>query len=128
MNKETTTKDPYALYRHMTFQYLHYYLTDFFHSHAIKKQHIIDDSGLSWKTLTHLLEGEDMHFNCYLRLLTVMREYCKDNDEYMEFVIGFMQRAIIEIWIAWEEKPGEWMLKIWEEMLKEKDKNTAIKS
>lgn len=126
MEKETTHKDPYALFRHFTFHYLHYYLTDFFQVHAIKKQPVSDECGYGGNTLTHLLEGKDMHFNCYARLLTAMREYCKNDEEYMEFVMEFMKRAIIEIWIAWKEKPDEWMLETWEEMRKEKDKYNTL--
>ena len=56
----------------------------------------------------------------------MMREYCKDDVEYMNFVMEFMKRAIIEVWIAWEERPEEWMLSTWEEMRKEKDKYTTL--
>ena len=66
------------------------------------------------------------NFNCHVRLLVMMREYCKDDVEYMNFVMEFMKRAIIEVWIAWEERPEEWMLSTWEEMRKEKDKYTTL--
>lgn len=127
MNKEISTKDPYAIYRHITFHYLHYYLNDFIQTHSVKKHSLSEDSGFGGKTLNHLLEGKDMHFNCYLRLLTSMREFCKDDNEYMDFIMEFMKRAIIEIWIIWEEKPDKWMLDTWKEMLIEKDKYITIK-
>ena len=126
MEKETTHKDPYALFRHFTFHYLHYYLTGFFHTHSVKKRELSDECGYGGKTLEQLLEGKDMHFNCHVRLLVMMREYCKDDVEYMNFVMEFMKRAIIEVWIAWEERPEEWMLSTWEEMRKEKDKYTTL--
>lgn len=122
MEKEKMTNDPYAVYRHLTYQYLHYYLADFFQAHSIKKQPVIDDSGFSRSTLASLLDGKDLHFNCYLRLLTVMREYCENDDEYMDFLMGFMKRAIIEIWIIWDEKPEEWIVEIWEKMQDDKNK------
>ena len=122
----TTHKDPYALFRHFTFHYLHYYLTGFFHTHSVKKRELSDECGYGGNTLEHLLEGKDMHFNCHVRLLVMMREYCKDDVEYMNFVMEFMKRAIIEVWIAWEERPEEWMLSTWEEMRKEKDKYTTL--
>lgn len=127
MKKETITKDPYALYRHITFHYLHYYLESFFQSHQISKHSVNEDSGFGGRTLEHLLKGKDMHFNCHLRLLAAMRDYCKDNDEYLDFIMEFMKRAIIEIWLIWEEELEEWMLDTWEEMLKEKDKYTTRK-
>lgn len=126
MEKETTHKDPYALFWHFTFHYLHYYLTGFFHTHSVKKRELSDECGYGGNTLEHLLEGKDMHFNCHVRLLVMMREYCKDDVEYMNFVMEFMKRAIIEVWIAWEERPEEWMLSTWEEMRKEKDKYTTL--
>lgn len=126
MEKETTHKDPYALFRHFTFHYLHYYLTGFFHTHSVKKRELSDECGYGGNTLEHLLEGKDMHFNCHVRLLVMMREYYKDDVEYMNFVMEFMKRAIIEVWIAWEERPEEWMLSTWEEMRKEKDKYTTL--
>ena len=126
MEKETTHKDPYALFRHFTFHYLHYYLTGFFRTHSVKKRELSDECGYGGSTLEHLLEGKDMHFNCHVRLLVMMREYCKDDVEYMDFVMEFMKRAIIEVWIAWEERPEEWMLSTWEEMRKEKDKYTTL--
>ena len=126
MEKETTHKDPYALFRRFTFHYLHYYLTGFFHTHSVKKRELSDECGYGGNTLEHLLEGKDMHFNCHVRLLVMMREYCKDDVEYMNFVMEFMKRAIIEVWIAWEERPEEWMLSTWEEMRKEKDKYTTL--
>ena len=55
-----------------------------------------------------------------------MREYCENDEEYIEFVMEFMKRAIIEIWIAWEEKPDEWMLETWKEMRNEKDKYKTL--
>ena len=51
-----------------------------------------------------------------------MREYCENDDEYMDFLMGFMKRAIIEIWIIWDEKPEEWMVEIWEKMQDDKNK------
>lgn len=117
-----TTNDPYARYRHITFHYLSYYLHDFFQSHHIKHGAVTSESDFGGNTLSLLLNGKDMHFNCYLRLLTVMGEYCNSNDEYMDFIMEFMQRAIIEIWIIWEEEPVDWMLEVWKKMQKEKDK------
>lgn len=125
MRKETITNDPYAIYRHITFHYLHYYLESFFQSHLVNKYSVNEDSGFGGKTLTHLLKGKDMHFNCHLRLLAVMREYCKNDEEYMDFIMEFMKRAIIEIWLIWEEAPEGWMLETWKEMQKEKDKYTT---
>ena len=58
MEKETTHKDPYALFRHFTFHYLHYYLTGFFHTHSVKKRELSDECGYGGNTLEHLLEGK----------------------------------------------------------------------
>lgn len=114
-------KDPYSLFRHTTFHYVGYYLHDFFHTHHITKDLVRSDCGFGGETLEHLIEGKDMNFNCYLRLLTVMGEYCPTDEEYMQFLMGFMKRAIIEVWLKWEERPFGWMLEIWEEMQKEKE-------
>lgn len=122
MENKKITKDPYAHYRHLRFHYLSYYLRQFFQEHLIKQCSVKSESDFGGSTLSHLLEGKDMHFNCYMRLLTTMGEYCETNEEYMEFIEGFIQRAIIEIWIIWEEEPVDWMVEIWEEMQKEKDK------
>lgn len=122
MNKDITTKDPYAIYRHLTFQYLQYYLCDFFDTHSVKKQDVKNDCGFGGSTLPRLLKGKDMHFNCYVRLLFTMRGYCKDDNEHMDLIVEFMKRAMIEIWLIWGEEPQSWMLETWKKMQEEKDK------
>lgn len=128
MDKEFINKDPYALFRHTTFHYLSYYLHDFFEAHLISHEQVKDDSGFGGSTLQELLYGKDMKFNCYLRLLTVLGEFCKDEEEYMNFIKGFMERAIIEVWLIWEEEPFGWMLEVWEKMQIEKAKYITLKS
>ena len=120
-------KDPYSPYRHINFQYLSYYLNDFFNTHHIKKHIVEEDSEFGGKTLSHLLDGKDMHFNCYLRLLAVMGEYCKGREEFLNFIMEFMKRAIIEIWLIWEEDPVDWMVETWEKMQEEKEKHMVKK-
>lgn len=74
---------------------------DFFKRRHIKNQAVMEDASLGRKTLTHMLEGKDMSLNCYLRLLTAMKRYCADDDEYLDFIMGVLKRAVIEIWLLW---------------------------
>lgn len=124
-NEGTVRKDRYALFRHATFCYLSYYLRDFFKRRNIKNQAVMEDASLGRKTLSHMLEGKDMSLNCYLRLLTAMKRYCADDAEYLEFIMGFLKRAIIEIWLLWREEPEGWMMETWREMEREKMKYYA---
>lgn len=123
MDNQTSHKDPYALYRHLIFPYLSDYLSDYFHRHSIKKQAITEEASLNWKTLNKLLEGKDMNFNCYLRLLATMRPYCKNDEEFLDFILEFMKRALTEIWITWQEEPDGWMQETWIKMQKDKEKH-----
>lgn len=126
-NGETTGKDRYALFRHAYFYYLSYYLIKFFIMHRIKKQAVIEDAGFGGKTLTHLLAGKDMSLNCYLRLLTTMKGFCADDEEYVDFITGFIKRAIIEVWRMWGLEPQGWMRETWREMQEEKVKYNAAR-
>lgn len=122
INDENTKKDPYAVFRHFTFHYLHYYLTDFFKRYDIHNKPVMKDAGFGGQTLPYLLKGKDMHLDCYVRLLAVMQFYCPDEDKYMDFVMGFAKRAIIEIWLTWGLPPEGWMKSTWLEM-KEEERN-----
>lgn len=95
---------------------------DFFKRRHIKNQAVMEDASLGRKTLTHMLEGKDMSLNCYLRLLTAMKRYCADDDEYLDFIMGVLKRAVIEIWLLWGEEPEGWMMETWREMEMEKMK------
>lgn len=121
-NDENTKKDPYATFRHFTFQYLHYYLTDFFKRYDIHNKPVMEDARFGGNTLPSLLAGKDMHLNCYVRLLAAMQFYCPDDEEYLDFITGFVKRAIIEIWLTWGQIPEGWMQSTWMEMQKEERK------
>lgn len=118
--------DPFLPYRHLTFHYLGYYLLDFFHTHNMKKCHIDSDADFGGETLNKLLKGQDMHLNCYLRLLTVFESYCRDMNEFLDFIIGFIERAVVEIWVLWELEPVGWMKEVWGRMIGEEEKGRSI--
>lgn len=126
-NEEGTTKDPYGDFRHFTFQHIHYYLADFFRTHSVVHQHVIDDAGLGDHTLYDMLNGKDVRLNCYIRLLATMKMYCENDDRYMDFIMGFIKRAIVDVWLKWRLSPEGWMKEVWREMEEEKKKKCAVK-
>lgn len=128
MNEEEIKQDPYAVFRNIMFQYQCFFLNDFFDSHHIKKNDIEKNSNFGGRTLASLLNGKDMHFNCHLRLLAAMEEYCEDNDEYLDFVLEFLKRSIVEIRLIRGEEPKGWMLITWEKMQLEKNKYLLMNS
>lgn len=74
-----------------------------------------------------MLDGKDVRLNCYIRLLATMKMYCENDDRYMDFIMGFIKRAIVDVWLKWRLSPEGWMKEVWAEMEEEKKKKCAVK-
>lgn len=122
MNTSALHTDFYAPYRNIYLPYIGCYLKKNFHLYSIKKHLIIRDANLSEKTLNKILEGKNIHFDCYIRLLFSMREYYPNDDVFLAFILEFIKRALVEVHLIRSKELDEWMPEVWERM--QKDRNS----
>lgn len=106
----------------MEFPYLGCFLSQFCKEYGVSCRQVSADGEFSNATYYQILEGKDLHFNCYFRFLSVCREYFKNDAEFYDFLLDFCMRVIVEIWIYWGEEPEFWMKEVWEKMKMEKMK------
>lgn len=83
--------------RHLKYNSLEILMRDIATEKNIHYNDVTSSVYMGNTTYHRLLEGEDMHLNCYLRFFHILSTYCQSAEEFWECVMEFMKQALSEV-------------------------------